>query len=108
MTLLRINPTGDPRQYANYDFGQYDAIWYLEEESQEPPRLWLSWKKEPPLALTEDLQAPTDYALAEREENPARDVGDGRPAGVDPDLLPAMPEDGARRGDRVAGPSTNL
>lgn len=105
MTLLRINPTGDPRQYVNCDFGQHDGIWYLEDE---PPRFALSWAKEPPSALTEDLQTPSDYAVAEREDNPARNVGDGTPAGVDADLLPTVPlEDGSRRVESVTGSPTD-
>jgi len=105
ITLLRINPTGDPSQYVNCDFGQHDGIWYLEEE---PPRFGLSWAKEPPSALTEDLQTPSDYAVAEREDNPARNVGDGTPAGVDADLLPTIPpEDGSRPVESVTGSPTD-
>lgn len=105
MTLLRVNPTGDPSQYMNYDFGQHDAIWYLEDE---PPRFALSWEEEPPLALTEDLQTPANYTIADREDNPARNVGDGTPAGADPNLLPTMPQDDSRRPVDATGPPTNL
>jgi len=102
MTLLRINPTGGPTQYVDFAFGQHDAIWYLEDR---PPRFVLSWKETPPLELPEDVQVPADYTLAEREDNPARDVGDGTPAGVNPVALPTVQGDGQKR---MAGSSMNL
>jgi len=105
MTLLRISPTGDPRQYVDSGFDQRNEAWYKEET---PPRFGLSWKKEPPLELTEDLQGPADYALDERESNPARNAGDGTPAGVDHAVLPVVPGDGAQPEGSVAGPSSAL
>jgi len=105
MTLLRINPTGDPSQYVNLDFGQHNAIWYLEEE---PPRFTLTWKKEPPLGLTEDLLTPADFAHSELGDELSGDASDGMPAGVDPEVLPTIPETGATRAETVAKPPASL
>lgn len=104
ITLLRINPTGDPNQYVPFGFGQYDAIWYLEEK---PPR-FTTWKEERPLGLPEDLLTPADFAHSELRDDPLGNVGDGMPAGVDPDVLPTIPIDGATGAETAKEPPASL
>jgi hypothetical protein len=86
--LLRINPADDPSLYADYDFEQRDASWYLEES----PRFRLLWRSAPPVERHEALHTVEDYLLDENENNPARMTSDDVPAGVDPTRLPALPE----------------
>ena len=65
--LLRLNPTGDPKNFVTYGFAGRSESWYQEES----PRFTLMWKSLPAGDLPLDQHVPADYLLDESEQNPA-------------------------------------
>ena len=83
--LLRLNPTGDPKNFVTYGFADRSESWYQEES----PRFTLMWKSLPAADLPLDRHLPADYLLDENEQNPALYDGGETQAGVDATLLPS-------------------
>ncbi len=88
MALLRINPVGDPSEYVDFGFEKRSEPWYQEQS----PRFTLMWKTLPPAGVPEDRQMPDDYLLDDSEQNPAIYSGGESRAGVDPSILPGVPD----------------
>ncbi len=83
--LLRLNPTGDPKDFVTYGFAGRSESWYQEES----PRFTLMWKALPAADLPLDQHLPADYLLDESEQNPALYDGGETQAGADATLLPS-------------------
>jgi hypothetical protein len=100
-TLLRINPTGDSSNYVDFSFQEREEGWSQEQN----PRFTLLWASKPPEGATADQQTAMDYRLDSSEQNPAIYDGGETRAGVDPTLLPAVPEDATRRDEAAPEPA---
>jgi serine/threonine-protein kinase len=83
--LLRLNPTGDPKNFVTYGFAGRSESWYQEES----PRFTLMWKSLPAADRPLDQHGPADYLLDESEQNPALYDGGETQAGADAALLPS-------------------
>ena len=94
MALLRINPAGDPSEYVDFGFEKRSEPWYQEQS----PRFSLMWKSVPPAGVPEDRQTPADYLLDDSEQNPAIYGGGETRAGVDPSILPGVPDNAGQQG----------
>ncbi len=97
-TLLRINPTGAPSGWLNFSFQEREEQWSQEQN----PRFSLLWGSSPPEGVPVDRQAVSDYLLDSSEQNPAIYDGGETRAGVDPTVLPAVPEDVTRREEEAS------
>jgi serine/threonine-protein kinase len=85
LTLLRINPSGNPGEYVDRGFDERNESWFQEES----PRFTLMWETFPPPDLPPHRQTAEHYVLDASEHNPAiYDGGDTR-AGVDNAALPS-------------------
>jgi serine/threonine-protein kinase len=83
--LLRLNPTGDPKNVVTYGFADRNESWYQEES----PRFTLMWNSLPATDLPLDRRRPADYLLDDNEQNPALYDGGETQAGADTTLLPS-------------------